>query len=164
MKLKTAIGEMLKLPAYRAVGLKWEGTYFELPSLKQVIHEMSTRVTELKGVKHQDIQLGLSYHWRHDGFVHYSVYEVEEDQVIPAGMTEIKVPAMSYLKVHHPKGKNIGDTYTEIYQWFKDSDYTPYRENDVDYYDELPIKHERYPRDRDINNPHFEIFIPLIEK
>lgn len=29
-------------------------------------------------------------------------------------------------------------------KWIEESDYIPYREEGVEYYDELPIKHERY--------------------
>ncbi|KMJ59405.1 transcriptional regulator [Bacillus sp. LL01] len=161
--MKTVVGELVNLPAYRAVGLKWEGPYSEVPTLKEVIQHMSTRVIELPHTKDLDMQLGLSYHLRPDGFVHFSVYEVEEEQEVPEGMLEIIVPAMLYLKVDHPKGKDIGATYTEIYKWFKNNEYQPLRETGVEYYDDLPIKHERYPRGRDLNDPHFEILIPVVK-
>ncbi|MBM7553553.1 putative transcriptional regulator YdeE [Thalassobacillus pellis] len=154
--------EIVKLPAYRAVGLKWEGPYSEVSNLKKTIHEMSQRVGELEHAVEPDVQLGLSYHLIPDGFVHYSTFEVNEDQDVPQTMAEIKVPEMTYLKVKHEKGQDIGLTYTEIHRWFKEeNEYTPLEEEGTTYYDDLPIKHERYPVDRDLTDPHFEILIPL---
>jgi predicted transcriptional regulator YdeE len=154
--------KIVELPAYKGIGLKWEGSYIEVGDLKSVINTMSSRVGELEHAVNPDLQLGLSYHLRPDGFVHYSVYEVGEEQQLPEGMIEIQIPKMTYLKVYHQKGQNIGQTYGEIFRWMKHSDYDTYREPGVEYYDVLPIKHERYPKDRDIKDPHFEIYIPVI--
>ncbi len=162
--MKTLIGEIVTIPSYRAMGLKWEGPYGDVPKLKEVILRMGKRVNELRFVKNPETQLGLSYHLRPDGFVHYSVFEVDDQQEIPPGMIEVNVPEMTYLIVKHPKGKDIGVTYTEIYQWFKGCDYQPLKENGVEYFDDLPIKHERYPVDRDLEDPHFEILIPIVLK
>ncbi|MGM0863238.1 MAG: GyrI-like domain-containing protein [Bacillota bacterium] len=156
--------EIVEIPSYKAVGLKWEGSYNEIPELKRIIHHMSQRVNELVGALHPQIQLGLSFHVRPDGFLHYSAYEVCEDQAIPKDMEEITIPAMSYLITHHKKGDDIGHTYHRIYQWFKESEYQPYREPNVEYFDDLPIKHERYPSDRDLKDPHFDILIPVLKK
>lgn len=156
--------ELVDLPAYRAIGLTWEGPYTEVPELKRLIEKMSQRIGELKGALKPELQLGLSYHVRPDGFLHYSVYEVKSDQIVPKDMIEINIPAMTYFKTHHRKGENIGHTYHHIYQWFKDSDYKPYRDPDVKYFDDLPIKHERYPFDRDLEDPHFDILIPVVKK
>jgi predicted transcriptional regulator YdeE len=162
--LKTLVGEIVTIPSYRAMGLKWEGSYAEVPKLKEVILQMSNRVNELRFVKNPETQLGLSYHLRSDGFVHYSVFEVDNQQELPSGMVQITVPEMTYLKVTHPKGRDIGATYTEIYQWFKECDYRPLKEKGIEYYDDLPIKHERYPVDRDLEDPHFDILIPVLQK
>lgn len=153
--------EIVTMPAYRAVGLKWNGPYSEVSSLKQVIYSMSNRVEELEYVLNPDLQLGLSYHLRPDGFVHYSVYEVTEEQQVPEGMIEIYVPEMTYLVTSHPKGENIGETYSKISSWMQDGEYEPFVETDITYYDSLPIKHERYPANRDLEDPHFDILIPI---
>lgn len=160
--MKTLVGEIVTIPSYRAMGLKWEGAYAEVPQLKDVIVQMGNRANELRYVKNPKTQLGLSYHLRSDGFVHYSVFEVDEQQELLPGMIEIIVPAMTYLLVKHPKGKDIGATYTQIYQWFKERDYQPFKEESIEYFDDLPIKHERYPVDRDLENPHFDILIPIV--
>ncbi|WP_339254695.1 GyrI-like domain-containing protein [Sporosarcina sp. FSL W8-0480] len=156
--------EIMEIPGYRAIGLKWDGAYTEVSSLKKIIYSMGSRVSELEYAINPKVQLGLSYHLRPDGFVHYSVYEVSEEQQIPEGMMEIHVPEMTYLMIHHKKEQNIGQTYDNIYHWLKESEYEPLRELDIEYFDRLPIKHERYPHDRDVNNPHFDILIPIVER
>ncbi|QDP38967.1 GyrI-like domain-containing protein [Radiobacillus deserti] len=156
--------EILKKPEYRAIGLRWEGSYQEIPELKETIRMVNERRQELEHAVEPDIQLGLSYHLRPDGFVHYSVYEVTEEQRIPEGMLEIRVPEMTYLTTKHEKGQDIGQTYMDIDRWLKSSDYQPFQEADKDYYDSLPIKHERYPEDRDMADPDFEILIPITKK
>ncbi|MBD1383110.1 GyrI-like domain-containing protein [Metabacillus arenae] len=156
--------EIVKIPAYRGIGLKWDGPYTEISTLKKLINSMSSRVGELDYAINSEVQLGLSYHLRPDGFVLYSVYEVGEEQQVPDGMVEINVPEMSYLITHHKKGQDIGQTYKNIFQWLKESEYAPCLEPDVEYYDDLPIKHERYPNDRDLNDPHFDILIPIFKK
>lgn len=156
--------EIVKIPAFRGIGFNWDGPYTETSTLKKLIKSMSSRVGELEYAVNPNVQLGLSYHLRHDGFLHYSVYEVSEVQQLPTGMVEINVPEMTYLKTHHQKGQDIGQTYKKILQWLKESDYLPYREPDVEYYDDLPIKHERYPDERDDSDPHFDILIPIMKR
>ncbi|MCM3742572.1 GyrI-like domain-containing protein [Sporosarcina luteola] len=156
--------EIVEIPAYRGIGLKWEGPYTEVNTLKELIATMSIRVGELDYAVNPKVQLGLSYHLRPDGFVHYSIYEVSEEQPLLNGMVELNVPAMTYLSTHHKKDQDIGQTYDNIFQCLKESDYEPFREPDVEYFDRLPIKHERYPHDRDVNNPHFDILIPISKR
>ncbi|MFT4416438.1 GyrI-like domain-containing protein [Fredinandcohnia humi] len=156
--------KIIRLPAFRAAGLKWEGSFTEVSNLKDVIHSMSERVTELDHAVDPNMQLGLSYHLRPDGFMHYSVYEVSQDQQLPEGMVELQVPEMTYLWTHHNKGEDIGQTYFKISNWLEESEYEPFKESDQIYYDSLPLKFEKYPRDRDLQDPHFEILIPIIKK
>ena len=151
-------------PAYRAIGLKWDGAWSEISDLKRIIHTVSERLGELNHAVSPNIQLGFSYHLRPDGFVHYSAYEVSDEQKVPAGMIEIKVPEQTYIVTQHNKGENIGETYQNIITWLANSEYAPYKEPGVKYYDELPIKHERYPADRDKEDPHFEILIPVVKR
>ncbi|WP_082234905.1 GyrI-like domain-containing protein [Halobacillus massiliensis] len=153
--------QIVERPGYRAVGLKWEGAYSHVHTLKEVIAEVNERVKEFSSPVDPAIQLGLSYHLRPDGFSHYSVYEVPENEPVPEGMIEIYVPAMTCLMTSHEKGENIGLTYEEIYDWLKNNHYVPFEEQGTAYYDKLPIKHERYPADRDLSDPHFDILIPV---
>lgn len=64
-------------PSYRSVGLKWEGTFQEIPSLKRVIEDMKGRAYELEYKINPSVQLGLSYHTVEDGFAHYSVLKFQ---------------------------------------------------------------------------------------
>lgn len=159
--MKSSRYTVKKLPAYRAIGLKWEGAYSEVAQLKEVINEMSQRIDELKNPLDRNTQLGLSYHLRPDGFVHYSLFEVNEFEDIPSGMVEFYVPELTYVITHHQKGENIGKSYTDIGIWINEMNYIPYVDPSKAYYDPLPIKHERYPRDRDLSDPHFDILIPI---
>jgi predicted transcriptional regulator YdeE len=158
--------EIITLAAYRTVGLKWEGTFSEIvPNLKNVIQHVEDRADELEHKVNPNVQLGLSYHVIENGFAHYAVYEVSEEQEIPDGMIEIRVPEWTYLKTTHNKGEDIQKTYTDLHQWLFDSDYTAFREAGVDYYDPyMPIKHEHYSVDRDPNIPHFDIYIPIVKR
>ncbi|WP_246483870.1 GyrI-like domain-containing protein [Heyndrickxia vini] len=57
--------EIITLPAYRTVGLKWEGTFSEIvPNLKNVIQHVEDRADELENRVNPNVQLGLSYHVR----------------------------------------------------------------------------------------------------
>lgn len=158
--------EIVTLPAYRAIGLKWVGAFSEIvPNLKNIIQQMEDRAYELEHRMNPTIQLGLSYHVIENGFVHYSAFKVSEEQEIPDGMIEIKVPEWVYVKTTHNKGEDITKTYTGLQQWLLDNDYSAYREEGVDYYDPyMPIKHEHYPVNRNPNDPHFDIYIPIIKK
>ncbi|ADU28864.1 GyrI-like domain-containing protein [Evansella cellulosilytica] len=155
--------KVVKIPAYRAIGLKWEGSWSEISGLKEVIQEAGDRREELSHIVAPVVQLGLSYHTRQDGFTHYSAYEVTREQEVPDGMIEIDIPEMTYLVTNHKKGGNIGKTYDDIAQYLKESNYEPYRDETVPF-ENLPIKHEKYPLDRDLDDPHFEILIPIEKK
>ncbi|QHS21496.1 AraC family transcriptional regulator [Virgibacillus sp. MSP4-1] len=158
--------EIVTLPAYRAIGLKWEGTFSEIvPNLKNTISLMKGRAGELDHKVNPDVQLGLSYHVIENGFVHYSVFEVSEAQEVPDEMLEIRIPEWTYMKAGHKKGEDIAQTYSALHQWLFDSEYRAYREPGVDYYDPyMPIKHEYYPADQNPDDPHFDIYIPITKK
>lgn len=153
--------EIVSKKAYRTIGMKWEGSWKDITNLKGMIVTMSKRVSELSGAKDPTHQLGLSYHLKNGGFTHYSVYEVDDKQTVPEGMIEFIVPESLYLHVSHPKGKSIGETYHDIFEWILKSEYQLKLEPNVKYYDPLPIKHEVYMSGRDLNNPYFEIYIPI---
>ncbi|CAG9622557.1 GyrI-like domain-containing protein [Sutcliffiella rhizosphaerae] len=163
--MKTKPYEIVKRSSYRAIGLKWEGPWSEIGQLKQTIQKMSERTDELQHVINPTLQLGLSYHTRPDGFAHYSMFEVTNEQEIPVGMMELYIPEFTYFVTNHQKGEDIGETYYKISRWIMDSEYMTYRETQVRYFEDiLPIKHEKYPLDRDLQDPHFEIWIPITQK
>ncbi|QQK76182.1 GyrI-like domain-containing protein [Salicibibacter cibarius] len=149
------------LPAYRAMGIKCDVAFTEIEAIKEGIQHSIKRAKELEYAINTDMRLGLSYHLRPDGFVYYSAYEVQKEQPLLEGMAEVNVPEMTYLVTKH-KGGSIEDTYGKIMEWLEGSEYVPFTEQDVQYYDELPIKHEKYPSDSSASDPHFEIFIPIV--
>lgn len=156
--------EIIHLPGYRGIGMKWEGRYQEIGKLKDMIQAVKERAGELGHAAETAALLGLSYHTRPDGFAHYSGYEVKEEQPVPEGLLEFRIPAMTYLVTAHQKGEDVVSTYRNIGQWLQDSPFMPYTEPGVDYFDPLPIKHERYPSDQGSLDPHFEIRIPVIRR
>lgn len=150
--------EIKILPAYRAMGLKCDVSFTEIETIEGVIENSISRAKEFEYPVDSEVRLGLSYHLRPDGFTYYSVYEVQDEQQLLDNMVEINIPEMAYLVVKH-KGESIEDTYEKIMKWIKESDYMPFREKGVVYYDELPIKHERYSS----GESDFEILIPINE-
>ncbi|RDY69089.1 transcriptional regulator [Halobacillus trueperi] len=150
---------IVALPAFKVRGRKWEGSYEQIPGLKEVIKKVGSEKEEIKPVD-PDYQWGLSFHTIENGFVHFSGFEVENEKS-HAEYEEMNVPHHTYMNVHHPKGREIGETYASIYQWFQDGNAKPYLESDTEYYDGLPLKFEKYPVDRDFDDPHFEIYIPI---
>lgn len=157
---------IITLPGFRAVGLKWEGTFSEIvPNLKNVIQQAKDRRDELENKVNPAVQLGLSYHVIENGFAHYAVYEVSEEQEIPEGMIEIRVPEWTYVMTAHRKGEDVEKTYTDLHHWLFAGEYTALREADVDYSDPyMPIKHEYYPAAQDPDDLHFDIYIPIVKK
>ncbi len=156
--------EIVSKNAYRTIGMKWEGTWKDITNLKGMITTMSNRVCELQSAVDPNHQLGLSYHVKNGGFIHYSVYEVSDQQEIPKGMIEFLVPASTYLHVSHPKERSIGQTYHDIFEYISKSNYKLKLDPHTKYYDPLPIKHEVYMSGRDLKNPYFEIYIPIEEE
>lgn len=148
--------EIKTLPAYRVMGLKCDVSFTEIETIKNVIEDSISRVDEFEHPVNSNLRWGLSYHFRPDGFTYYSVYEVEDKQPLLDGMVEISVPKMTYLVIKHREG-SIAETYEKIIEWIKESEYVPLKENGVEYYDELPIKHEKYLKDES----YFEILIPI---
>lgn len=158
--------EIIQLPAYRLVGLKWEGTYSDIvPNLKNTIQEAKECHKHLTYLTNRTIQLGLSYHTVENGFVHYSGFEVDHQQVVPEGMIAFEVPAFTYVKTIHKKEDKVEQTYIYLHKWFLNSTYKPYLEEGVKYYDPaLPIKHEYYPLGYEEDKPEFDIYVPVVKK
>lgn len=152
--------KIVKKKAYRAVGLKWSGSWSEITELQDVIKRVRERSREIIHVAEQGVQLALSYHTRPDGFILFSGYEVSAEQEIPAGMTEFFVPELTYVVTTHIGG-NITETYKTIARWIKDNGFTPYKEPNITYFDLLPIKHEKYLFEGGKQHPHYEIWIPI---
>lgn len=92
-----------------------------------------------------------------------STIQVDESVEIPSTMNLQTIPEQTYLHVQHLKGKSVADTYTAVYQWFKNMGRQPHREPGVEY-DDLPIKFEKYPVPREMDHHDFDIYIPLLQR
>jgi predicted transcriptional regulator YdeE len=158
--------EIVEKPSYQAVGLTWQGTYEDLGKggIKTIITVMKERLNEIDNRVNPDILLGLSYHNIPGGFTHYSMVEVSEIGQSPVGMATITVPAMTYVRCEHKKGRDIGQTYMDIASWINSSGHQIYEDTSVTYYDPMPIKHEEYPIDSVLDEePEFFIMIPIVK-
>lgn len=75
-----------------------------------MIESSISRAEEFAYPVNPRVRLGLSYHLRPDGFIYYSVYEVQGKQPLLDNMVEINIPEMTYLVVKH-SGESIEGTY-----------------------------------------------------
>lgn len=148
--------EVKTIPRYRAMGLKCDVSFTDFERIKDTVESSINRLNEFDYVVNPETRLGLSYHLRSDGFTHYSVFKVTDEQPLLDGMVEINVPEMTYLITEHT-GDNIESTYHNILKWIEESEYTPYKEQGVEYFDDLPIKHESFIE----GSTNFEIRIPI---
>ncbi|MBB6454052.1 putative transcriptional regulator YdeE [Salirhabdus euzebyi] len=146
--------------AFKAVGLKWEGTFEEAGAgeIRKVHAQMQERLNEIQHVVNPETLLGLSYHARPDGkgFTHYAVVEVEKIEEVPTNMVSLSVPTLSYAKCGHKKGQDISQSYNNIYAWIASQGY---KENNVDHlthFEKYPMKQDPYTEE-----PEFEILIPV---
>ncbi|SES41456.1 GyrI-like domain-containing protein [Salipaludibacillus aurantiacus] len=148
------------------VGLKWEGTFEKAfrGDIRKVIKEVSRRKDEIENKVNDHEFAGVSIHDRRGGFTHYAGWEVKEGTPVPSGFEMCHLPEADYLIFRHKKSKNIGDSYTEVLQNIHERGLTALKPEEVDSYDELPIKIELYPADRVLDEEmEFEIHIPVIK-
>ncbi len=148
------------------VGLAWEGTFEQAASgaIHKVIEATKERMNEIEGKVNESELIGISIHDRRGGFVHYVGWEVVRGTEIPSGMTNCVLPEGTYLISRHNQSEEIGKTYTKIKQVIKDKSLTALKPQDVDSYDELPIKVELHSLDTFLKGElEFEIHIPVIK-
>jgi predicted transcriptional regulator YdeE len=146
-------------PAFLAVGLRWEGTFAEVREggIRLVHQELRRRLQEIPHVVDPENFYGLSYHAYPggEGFTHYAVFEVTELGLIPEGMLDIQVPALTYAKCEHRKGQRIDQSYTNIYAWIEQQGYSS-SNGELTHFEVYPLRHDPYDQD-----PEFTIMIPV---
>ncbi|PYZ92027.1 hypothetical protein CR194_17690 [Salipaludibacillus keqinensis] len=148
------------------VGVQWEGTFEEAGKgkLREMIEEVKSRMTEIKGKINETEFIGVSFHDRRGGFTQYAGWEVEQGEEVPAGMARCVLPEGKYAIYKHDKNNQIKDTYTELVQIIEDKGLTPLKPEEVDLYDDLPIKIELYSLDKLLDEElECEIHIPVIK-
>lgn len=146
-------------PAFRAVGLRWEGTFAEAGAggIRAIHQQLQKRFREIPHIIDPERFFGLSYHARPDsaGFTHYAVVEVSEAAEIPDGMTEIQVPDCTYAKCEHRKGQSIDRSYSGIYAWMEQQGLSG-SGGDLTHFEVYPMAGDPYD-----NNLEFTIMIPV---
>ncbi|GKS13442.1 hypothetical protein YDYSY3_44420 [Paenibacillus chitinolyticus] len=143
--------------SFRAVGLKWAGTFAEANAGEiRVVHdEMRNRLKEIKHILNPEILLGLSYQINEGGFTHYAVVEVAKVEDIPEGMTTVTLPTLTYAKCEHQKGQKIDSSYNNMYAWIESQGYKLHK-GDVTHFEEYPMHQDPYSKE-----PEFIIMIPV---
>jgi predicted transcriptional regulator YdeE len=148
---------VVAIPAFRAVGLKWEGTFDQAAAggIRAIQKQMKERLGEIAHVLHPEQLLGLSYHVQPGGFTHYSVVEVATVEDVPEGMVEVTVPALTYAVYEHRKGQNIEGSYRNLYAWIA-AQGKKARTDDVTHVEQYAME-----QDPETSDPEFTILIPL---
>lgn len=148
---------LYELPAFEAVGLKWEGTFAgaKAGEIRDLQEELKSRLSEIPKLTQPDTLLGLSSHVLKEGFLHYAAVEVPEEAAVPGDMVRIRVPALTCAKFEHKKGQSIGLSYSHVYAWIEKQGYQAAGGE---------FTHiELYPMNQDTHdpNPEFTILIPI---
>lgn len=150
------------MPAFTAVGMRWEGTFAEAGagSIRELQREFKTRVSEIGSMARPDELLGLSYHAYPAGetFVHYTAVEVSGADAVPEGMERIEVPSLACAELRHRKGMDIGRSYRDLYAWIEREGYVPL-EGSLTHLEVYPMAQR--PEDAD---PEFTIRIPVKQR
>jgi len=154
-------------PAFRAVGMRWEGTFAEAGAggIRAIQKRFRERLGEIEGAKDPGSLLGLSYHAYPggEGFVHYAAIEVGSEGEggeadVPEGMAAVTVPALAYASCRHRKGQSIDRSYRNLYQWIEEQGYAVHP-GELTHFEIYPMEQDPYDRD-----PEFEILIPVAPK
>lgn len=150
-------------PAFRAVGLRWSGTFAEAGAggIRAVQTELKSRLQEITNAIAPDLLLGLSYHARPDadGFTHYAVVEVEQSGIVPEGMELIEVPVLTYAKCEHRKGQIVNQSYRNIYAWIENQGYEIHDDAaGLTHFEIYPMAQNPYAKEEELE---FVMMIPL---
>jgi len=145
--------------AFVAVGLRWEGTFAEAGagSIRALHKQLQEQLDAIPNRLPSEHFYGLSYHAvpGGQGFVHYAVVEVSEAADVPAGMTTVEVPALTYVRCDHRKGQSIDRSYQNIYSWTESQGYRG-ADTELTHFELYPIRQDPYSSD-----PEFTIMIPV---
>ncbi|WP_078553821.1 GyrI-like domain-containing protein [Bacillus alkalicellulosilyticus] len=149
--------------SFKAVGLKWEGTFAEAKAggIRAIQQQIKLRINEIPQTVNPDQLLGLSFHAMpgKEGFTHYSVVEVGSEAPIPDGMVVVTVPSLTYACCKHMKGENISQSYTNLYTWIDQQGFEGDYAYGLTHFEEYPMEQDPY----DVE-PEFTMMIPVKKK
>ncbi len=145
---------------FRAVGLKWEGTFAEAGAggIRRIHEKLRARMKEIPEPVSTTHFYGLSYHAYPggEGFTHYAVIETTDGTgYVPEGMVAVEVPTLNYAKCEHAKGGSIDTSYRNIYKWIEDRGYSVFQ-GELTHFEIYSLSRDPYDPD-----PEFTIMIPI---
>jgi len=156
---QTNEAKVVHKPAFRAIGLKWEGTFAEAGAggIRHIQRELKRRLHEIEHAIQPDTLLGLSYHAYPGGtgFTHYAAIEVGELANVPDGMVEVSVPALAYARCEHRKGQHVERSYQNIYKWIEEQGHALH-DGGLTHFETYPMQQDPFEKD-----PEFTILIPI---
>lgn len=150
--------KLVTKPGFKAVGFKQTVTFEQAQAkeLHGIINKLRARHREIPHIVNPDTMLALSHPVTDKDFTFYILMEVTKfEYPLPQSMMSIEVPTHTYATCYHEAGQNIDTTYTNIHQWIKEQGL------------EINQRHvthlEKYPMTQDLDNPDFDIMIPVHE-
>lgn len=141
---------------FKGVGYTKTVTFEEAQAkaLHGIIRELAAKIAEIPNVVHRDGLWAVSHPVTSTGFTFYILAEVSEfPDELQGGMIQHELPTLTYAKYHHEKGHSISESYTGLFNWVEQNGYK-LNQQDVTHL-------EWYPIDHDLNNPDFDILLPV---
>jgi predicted transcriptional regulator YdeE/catechol 2,3-dioxygenase-like lactoylglutathione lyase family enzyme len=114
-------GRIIQLDSFRAIGLRWEGTWEQAAAgeIRGMSAEFLRRVGEIPHRVTPDTYVGVSYH-RKEGFTYHLCVEVSSVETIPEGMVAIDVPANTYATLRQRPGETVEAAYERMHQYLRE--------------------------------------------
>lgn len=112
---------IVKREGFRALGLKWQGTFDEASQggIQKLFHDLREVSDGIEYRTDPEMVKGLSYHNLTGGFTYYLCQEVREIEEIRYGLEIIEVPAYTYAVLEH-EGSEILASYDVLYKWIEE--------------------------------------------
>ena len=145
------------------LGHVYEVKWNELETLKDKIKATMRKIDaygDMLSIIDRHKQIGVSQHLMADGFIYFIGVEVARDSFIPEDLEVFMLPGGLVLRSRHITLEAISETYESLRDWIEESEYEPFKEPGIPYYDPLPIKYEIY----DKKSGNMEIRIPVVRK
>ncbi|MFB9325170.1 GyrI-like domain-containing protein [Paenibacillus aurantiacus] len=111
-----ASGAVVSHGGFRAVGLRWEGSFAEAGqgAIRPLQARMIARIGEVIGAIEPDTLVCVSF-THEGGFVHYIAVQVGEDAPVPEGMHPVALEAANYLYLRKKETDDVDDVYTRAF-------------------------------------------------
>ncbi|MFN2746629.1 MULTISPECIES: GyrI-like domain-containing protein [Bacillus] len=141
---------------FTGVGFTQTVTFKEARAKKLhgIIRRLRNRYGEISGIREDRGMWAISNHQGGEGFTFYILMETDgRADTLPEGMISFQVPPQTYAHTWHPRHELPEATYQKAYQWVRDQGY----EVNTEAFTHM----EFYPMNQDLNEPEFDIYIPV---